>query len=122
MNRYHSIINFAQTYSYLVDVQKSQHFCFIFKGGNLCAWASNKRIQHWEGKFSLHAEEGALRWLQDNTRTSKNHGKYSLVSIRVNKLKQLRNAKPCGPCQALIRLAGIMKVYYSTDEGIIVKL
>lgn len=82
------------------------HCALFYKGGALLCAASNT--------FSEHAEARALRQLGGwEGRAPK------LLSIRVGNDNKLKNAKPCVNCQKLLRSAGIKKVLFSGDDGLL---
>jgi cytidine deaminase len=47
--------------------------------------------------------------------------KLEILVIRLDKLGNFKNSKPCNHCLATMKLFGIKAVYYTTDEGIIEK-
>ncbi len=48
----------------------------------------------------------------------KNRTKMSLIVIRINKLGELKNSKPCQDCLKYIRrYPQVQKIYYSDDNG-----
>jgi len=47
--------------------------------------------------------------------------KLEMVVIRVNNKGNLANSKPCNNCIYYLRLYGVKNVYYSNDNGVIVK-
>jgi len=55
----------------------------------------------------------------DPERKSKNQ-KYDLMVVRVNKIGEMCNARPCCKCLAMMKAVGIRKVYYSVSDGEIV--
>ena len=84
--------------------QHKKHACFIFKGGAVISVANNT--------VASHAEVAALRKIKDARNTI-------LLSVRVGRSGNLRNARPCTDCSHYIRSRGIKIVLYSTEEGII---
>ena len=100
--------------------------CVIFKGNNIissaknslrsCSGISNK---HRKWSTSLHAEQAAIL----NAGDWKKLKGCSMLVMKVSKTKGiLSNAKPCEFCEATIRYVGIKNVYYTNEEGEIVKL
>ena len=47
--------------------------------------------------------------------------KLEMFVIRVNQMGDLVNSKPCNTCIYYMQLYGIKSVYYSNEEGVIVK-
>jgi deoxycytidylate deaminase len=44
-----------------------------------------------------------------------------MIVIRLNNLGQLKNSKPCNHCLESLKMFGIKKVYYSIEDGSILK-
>lgn len=84
-----------------------KHAAFIFKGGAFYAYANNTSTGH--------AEANVLRRIEKNKR------KTVLVSLRVSASGRLLNARPCPDCWLLIDQWGIKTVFYSDNNGEIVK-
>lgn len=99
-----------------------KHFTFITKATKIYSigWndtqASSARIN---GKLiiypldGVHAEADAISNLDDLDICRK----ATLINIRLNNRKELRNSKPCDVCFKLIQDMGFKKVYYSTNFG-----
>ena len=64
---------------------------------------------------SLHAEYLAIRKLSRRCRN------LSIVSVRLTEAGKLCMSRPCSHCLHMIRLVGIKYVYYSDQNGVIVK-
>ena len=47
--------------------------------------------------------------------------KLEMFVIRVNQMGNLVNSKPCNSCIYYMQLYGIKSVYYSNEDGVIVK-
>ena len=47
--------------------------------------------------------------------------KLEIVVIRVNRFGCLVNSKPCSSCLYYLRLYGVRNIYYSDDDGEIIK-
>jgi deoxycytidylate deaminase len=75
----------------------------------------NDRAGRYHKYFCWHAESLAISRLPKTTAC------LTLLSIRLNKQAQLRNAKPCLECQALIKKSNIHTLYYSDAQGQIVR-
>jgi len=56
------------------------------------------------------------------TNFKKKIGKYSIIIIRINRKGELVNSKPCIDCMRILKLLNIKYIYYSNDEGNIVKI
>lgn len=80
------------------------HVAILTRGGAIVSIGVNVG---WE-----HAEAAALRQLWPDHR----HG-LTLWSYRVTKGGRLSTAKPCVPCQELLRANGIRRVRYSDSDG-----
>ncbi len=77
-----------------------------------CSWIGNRLITYPQG--GRHSETHAIRKL-DNLEFCKD---LTLINIRLNHKKELRNAYPCEVCLPIIRSLGFKRFYYSTNEGI----
>lgn len=113
----------------------------IFKGNNLLSKLccnspkiSNKKIlDYYINHGSIHAEANAilsyygksfyynkyknLVYLPNDSKGKKNN--IDLIVARFNKKGIMCNARPCYNCLELMKLVGIRKVYYTTEDGII---
>lgn len=81
-----------------------KHACMIFRGGAVISMANNNRQRH--------AEIAALSKVKDCRNTV-------LLSVRVGKSGNLKNARPCPRCRDYILTRGIRVILYSTEEGLI---
>lgn len=78
------------------------HACLIFRGGAVVSVENNDE--------NLHAEIRAL----NKTVVKKN---LTLLSIRVGKSGELRNARPCKKCWEYILMHDVRMVLFSNEEG-----
>ncbi len=100
--------------------------CVIFKGSKIISSAHNNlrscsgiSEKHRKWRNSLHAEQAAIL----NAGSWDKLKGCSLLVMKVSKTKgYLSNAKPCKFCEATIRYVGIKNVYYTNEDGEIVKL
>ena len=85
---------------------RSFHGVSIVRGGVLLGFGFN----HDE----IHAEVAAIRLYRcnDNLKGS------TLISTRVTKTDRLANARPCVDCMQAIRFAGIKRIIYSDNLGV----
>lgn len=100
--------------------------CVIFKGCKIISSAHNnlrscsgisKKHRKWE--TSLHAEQAAIL----NAGSWDKLKGCSILVMKVSKTKgYLSNAKPCKFCEETIRYVGIKNVYYTNEDGEIVRL
>lgn len=100
--------------------------CVIFKGNRIISSGHNyirscssisAKHRAWEN--SLHAEQAAIINAGDKNKLKG----CSILVMKVSKTNgYLSNAKPCPYCQASIDYVGIKNVYYTNEEGEIVKL
>lgn len=81
-----------------------KHCAIIFRGGCVVGYANNT--------YEEHAEVRALK------RVKYKHN-LTVLSIRVNREGELKNAKPCMDCHKHLVDNGVKTVLYSTDEGTI---
>lgn len=98
------------------------HFTFIVKGSKILSigwnntWASPLRIRNRYIIYPLggiHSEAASIKKLFDLDDCRK----ATLVNIRLNNQRQLRNSKPCEVCTNLIYTLGFKKIFFSTESG-----
>lgn len=99
-------VKLAATSSY----PRYQHGAAIERGGNILALGVNSAKPHRlnTARSTTHAEEHALKLAGEAASGA------SLYVARVTKGK-IAHSRPCEECQALIREAGVRRVYYSID-------
>lgn len=114
----------------LEEAKKSEYIvkvgCVIFKGSKIISSAHNDlrscsgiSTKHRKWMNSLHAEQAAIL----NAGSWNKLKGCSLLVMKVSKtLSRLSNAKPCNFCEATIRYVGIKNVYYTNEDGEIVKM
>lgn len=64
--------------------------------------------------LTIHAEEDCI--LRYRRKGGDPKG-CTMIVVRVNRNGELRNAKPCSRCHAIIKAYGIKTVFYSTEHG-----
>lgn len=118
---------------------KSLHCATIFNGSKiLCSEFNNQRSSSFGMlNVSEHAECCAIRTLfkkrakhfprilsgkKYNTKNKKcNSDNLSMLVIRINKDKELKNSKCCAICLTIIKAYNIKNIYYSDSFGRIIK-
>ena len=100
-----------------------RHSSLIIKGGNIInvahniptynRWASNFKVNPTHA--SLHAEIGALLGLAREVTTGSD-----LYVVYLHKDQTWGNSKPCPMCQQAITIAGIRRVYYTSNNTTLV--
>ena len=96
----------------------------VFKGNRILSSghneirSSNIPSKHKLYNNSVHAEQAALL----GTDWNKLKGCSILVMKCSKTLKQLSNAKPCTMCMKVLEHVGIKDIYYSNEQGEIVKV
>jgi len=83
-----------------------KHACIVFRGGSVVSVATNDERRH--------AEVRALTKMKD----CKN---VTVLSVRVGKGGDLRNARPCRACMGFLRNLGVRNVLYSSQDGSIIR-
>lgn len=90
----------------------------LVKGGSLLSTGRSRKtndpsqIQDGLG-CSIHAEQAALK----AARKSNVSGSVMYVA-RIGRDGDIKLAKPCSECEALLRKAGVKKVVYTTEDGV----
>ncbi len=110
-----------------------KHGAIVVSGGKIVSKAYNSYapVYKFNGinnhKGSGHAEANALKEYYKNIRgNARRKNKYMLRSkidiyvVRVNRLGELMNSKPCYHCTRMLKMLGIRRVYYSDNNGNIV--
>ena len=70
-----------------------------------------------------HAEENVINYFKDKIEPKKKNkknfyrNKFTIVVIRINNNNELRSSNPCAHCVNVMKLFGIRKVIYSTNDG-----
>jgi deoxycytidylate deaminase len=94
-----------------------KHFTFIVKGTRILSIGYNDIQRH--SKLAhyplggIHSEADAIGNLSDLNLCRR----ATLINVRLNNRKELRNAKPCDTCFSLIQRMGFKRIYYSTNYG-----
>lgn len=115
------MFEFAKRMAIMSDYGKFSHGAILSRYGNVlnashnkdktCSFGSRFRCRD-KGRATLHAELGAiLNMPRDSTEGS------DIYVVRVNRLGELRNSKPCPMCYQAMKFVGIKRVFYSTSEG-----
>lgn len=106
------------------------HFAFIYKRNTLLSIGTNdyrpsrkavklaKQFNLSVKNESLHAEMDAIQKLLGRYYINRS---LKLISLRLNRHGEIKNAKPCGRCSKIIR-GFDMRVWYSAADGQIYSL
>jgi len=119
---------FPSTYS-LRSKYQTFHFAFIYKRNTLLSIGQNSYefnnkalkfanlygVQEKRKYPSLHAEISAISKIFDREYIDNS---MKMVVIRLNKMGELRNSKPCPACQSVIDALGIERIWYSEKNRI----
>lgn len=98
------------------NVRNHRHGCIIVKDGEVLAEGFNYYTNHFEHKFSIHAEVDALMKLKKLKRVLPECELY-VVRIGTDLMgNPLKYSRPCPDCTRAILNAGIKRVYFSTSE------
>lgn len=71
------------------------------------------------GHKTMHAELSAA--LKIKSSIQKLSGGVDIIVIRINNRMELKNSRPCNNCIEKLKSIGIRRVYYSNDDGEIVR-
>lgn len=109
---------------HLINIPNSRykHFTFILSKNNkiVSIGINNIKKTHPLAKkynhrfYSTHSEISALAKFPYPLKTLP---LYNIINIRLNKKGELRLAKPCNHCQALLQAFGVKQIYYSTSNN-----
>lgn len=106
MDRYLEILTEEAHKSHM----KHKHSACIIHHNKIISVSHNYQLQHSKGeKYSLHAEESALRQIPKSMLTKP----LILCVIRVSQTGDLALSKPCINCMNLIKKYRINKIIYS---------
>jgi hypothetical protein len=109
--RLHQILQLAR--EHIAAGPGNNHCAVMFTKRRIYAISNNIRNTK-VGRYivpSTHAESGCL---EDGVASAK---RVSILVIRINKLGQLVNSKPCHFCTRLMKQCNIHRIYYSNDSG-----
>lgn len=110
---------------------RNLHLSFIiYKGRIICIGQNSKKthpVNLRNPKISqdgldissfrgLCSEYSAIRKLKNLTNIKT--GKCSLINIRINKLNEIRNSRPCNSCLGLLAFFKFKSIHYSNDAGL----
>ena len=89
-----------------------KHFSFLLSNKTLIAqginYGMNSRVISKYPEYSkVHSEFAVLHKAKGNT----------MVNIRLNSSRELRNSKPCSCCVMYMKMFGVRTVYYTTRNG-----
>jgi tRNA(Arg) A34 adenosine deaminase TadA len=82
-----------------------------------------KEIQRTGYVLAHHAEENVINYFKDKIEPKKKNkknfykNKFTIVVIRINNNNELKSSNPCAHCVNVMKLFGIRKVIYSTNDG-----
>lgn len=94
-----------------MSVMLQRHACALIIGGKIMAMSKNK-----DGKPDNHSEMNVISTYLSKNKPG-NLSKCTLVIIRINRQGDLCSSKPCANCIKYLKLYGIKKIFYSSDEG-----
>lgn len=107
----------ASTYKVKIGAVIFKGSRIISSGHNSIRSSANIKDKYKKYKNALHAEQAALLGIDWN----KVKG-YSILVLKISPTKKyLSNAKPCKICQKLLAHIGIHNIYYSNEQGEIIK-
>ena len=120
--KFDRLIKHAKLIVPLIDERsKSFHVSYLLKRNQIVsvginkAWHSHPIGAAHQTRFScLHAEAHAIiksRWRVDRL------DKLTLVNLRFKRDLSVGLAKPCIPCQNMLRSFGITNIYYTLEGG-----
>lgn len=82
-----------------------------------------KEIKRTGYVLAHHAEENVINYFKDKIEPKKKNkknfyrNKFTIVVIRINNNNELKSSNPCAHCVNVMKLFGIRKVIYSTNDG-----
>jgi len=115
--------NFPFLLNYYSKEKKQSHVAFLLSGKKIISIGCNDYNHHsLNGKriSSLHAEIKCLNYyFKSHSKIKKNN--YKFFVFNVNSSGKLKNSSPCYYCAQELLKKGFTKVYFSNDEGDIIK-
>lgn len=94
------------------DIRKATMITFVTNGDSIIAVGYNRRKFPYDGRFTYHSEEAALKIAGRRAKGS------TVYVIRIKKNGSLGYAKPCDFCRKYIEKYGVAKVYYSMNNEV----
>ena len=99
------------------SAQNFRHGAVVVRGGKLLSSGHNKVTTKCPSHmFSIHAEMAAIKHSTERCGLVDAH----VYVARVNRCGHTAESKPCKMCQRFMRMHGISRVYYSTNESNVV--
>lgn len=109
-----------------------KHGCVIVKGGKIISANHNTLRNRWHGtsRCSTHAEMATLlstvkkQCVYINTKIQSkayNADLYVVRTVIINGEIKLSDSKPCKYCLKMCKNFGVKRIYYSNDNGNIIK-
>jgi deoxycytidylate deaminase len=104
---------------------RTSHIAFLVKNGKIVkiGWNKNKttpkNLHHpyHSGRTGIHAEMSAI------IKSGKDDlSNYEMIVIRVNREGKIANSCPCVGCKSVLKQFGINDVWYSNQQGNVVKM
>ena len=120
MNIKVSVLTKAISVAKKSDVVRGKVGAVIFtRSGNIIASASNTIFYRHKGKWTIHAEEAAIRKII-NLRHKHEFGQLYILVVRYKAGSDtLGISRPCPKCQTLLKWAGIRVFHTNTDGNIV---
>jgi len=104
-------------YSHKIGAVIFKNKSIIAYGHNFsCRSAKHLHPRFQKAEFSIHAEVAAILKARCDLTSC------SCLVVRVNKVGELKLAKPCKYCQSYLTYVGIKNIYYSDQEAAIRRL
>lgn len=102
------------------------HFSFIIQENKVIEWGTNnkrvpekhngyhRRIQDIKYNPKTHSEVDAWKKARGILNKRKN---FQIINVRLNRLGELRNSRPCNCCYEILKALGCNSFYFSTILG-----
>ena len=123
-------INYKTTKNNKIEQNEIEQNKIILDRNDLLKQFNNKQLTHLRKEIKRtgyvlahHAEENVINYFKDKIEPKKKNkknfyrNKFTIVVIRINNNNELRSSNPCAHCVNVMKLFGIRKVIYSTNDG-----
>jgi tRNA(Arg) A34 adenosine deaminase TadA len=99
--------------------QQWMHWAFVVQRNQIVEWATNRDGASWTARGysswqARHAETEAWRRAKG---VLDRMTPWEVVSIRINKQRQLRQSQPCPVCARFLTSEGCKRVWFSNSHG-----
>ena len=119
--RMNNLLNICLRFALRKEKRNEQflHWSFIIQRGQIVEWGTNRvgnppmslGYKKWQQR---HAETEAIRRARGILDRNQ---PWEIVNIRINRLGEVRNSKPCECCERALQIVGCSRVWFTSEKG-----